>query len=192
MGTNSASQGHDQPEQLYNLLSDDEQQSTHLKTAKHAIKSSVNSVSSSQSPDHPSNDDSSQGRWQRWLQRADNLWIYELTGALLSVACFVALVAVLKQADGNEQSKWIFNYLTLNGFIALITTVMRASMTIGVAAGLSQLKWNHFSGRGMRGRRFEQLNAFDQASRGPFGSLKLILTCDELYAPYPPHISANS
>ncbi|KAK0836322.1 hypothetical protein LTR03_013789 [Friedmanniomyces endolithicus] len=134
------------------------------------------------SPSLGSNSDSSNSikRNELWWDRkrtADRLWLYELLGALGSLACFAALVAVLRRSEGKEQSRWLYNKLTLNGLIALLSTFIRASMMFSVGACLSQMKWNHFSSQssqGSSGRRLEDLNTFDEASRGPFGSLKLL------------------
>ncbi|KAK0815463.1 hypothetical protein LTR59_000536 [Friedmanniomyces endolithicus] len=134
------------------------------------------------SPSLGSNSDSSNSikRNEAWWDRkrtADRLWLYELLGALGSLACFAALVAVLRRSEGKEQSRWLYNKLTLNGLIALLSTFIRASMMFSVGACLSQMKWNHFSSQssqGSSGRRLEDLNTFDEASRGPFGSLKLL------------------
>ncbi|KAF4439717.1 hypothetical protein FACUT_3933 [Fusarium acutatum] len=48
---------------------------------------------------------------------------------------------------------------------------MWASMVIPVSEGLSQLKWNAFA---RSQRPLDDLKTFDQASRGPFGSLLLL------------------
>lgn len=118
-----------------------------------------------------------QSRWGRWEAVANRQWIYESTAIVVSIACFVALVVVLRKSDGKEQTKWFYDRLTLNGLIALLSTFIRASMMFAVGAGLGQMKWNFFSPRGSRsweGRRLGDLDTFDQASRGPMGSLKLL------------------
>ncbi len=123
-------------------------------------------------------------KWWDRKRTADRLWLYELLGALGSLACFAALVAVLRRSEGKEQSRWLYNKLTLNGLIALLSTFIRASMMFSVGACLSQMKWNHFSSQssqGSSGRRLEDLNTFDEASRGPFGSLKLLFAWTRPY-----------
>jgi len=46
-------------------------------------------------------------------------------------------------------------------------------MMVAVAAGISQQKWNWFS---RRARVVKDLQVFDDASRGPWGSIKLVFS----------------
>lgn len=115
--------------------------------------------------------------WSKWMTKINERWIFEQVSAILSVSCMVALIGVLLQAKNNAPSRWMWQSLTLNGLIALISTVMRASIMLSVGAGLGQTKWNFFaprSGMQVSGRKIGDLNTFDQASRGPMGSFKLL------------------
>lgn len=67
--------------------------------------------------------DSTAERIRRW-------WGFEIVAAILSVACFVALVVVLKKSDGREQTRWLSGWLTLNTLVALLSTFSRAAMLI--------------------------------------------------------------
>jgi hypothetical protein len=66
--------------------------------------------------------------------------LWEILSLICSIAFFAALVSVLRESEGKEPTKWLYNRLTLNGLIALLTTFMRATMMASVAAGLSQGK----------------------------------------------------
>ncbi|KAK5683200.1 hypothetical protein LTS10_004731 [Elasticomyces elasticus] len=55
--------------------------------------------------------------WWKCARTADQWWLYELLGAVFSLACFAALVAVLQRSDGKEQTRWLYNRLALNGLI---------------------------------------------------------------------------
>lgn len=98
-------------------------------------------------------------------------WWQEAACCLLAAGLFVGLVVLLNYYDGRESPRWVSN-LPLNTVVAIIATMCRALTVIPISEGLSQLKWNSFA---RRERQLSDLYAFDQASRGPFGSLKLIL-----------------
>lgn len=118
-------------------------------------------------------------RWQLWIGWANAGWIFEILSCVISIACFGALVSVLAVSDTKEQHRILSNHLTLNGLVALLTTFFRASMMVSVGAALGQLKWNRFylpPGSPHRPPRIRELDDLDQASRGPWGSAKIILS----------------
>lgn len=121
--------------------------------------------------------------WKTWMMKCDEWWIFELAASIVSLSCFCTLVAVLATSSNKTQSLWFNGWLTLNGLVALLATFIKASMAVALAAALGQLKWNRvskFSIQGRKGRRIEEFDAFDQASRGPYGSLKLLFLSDGL------------
>lgn len=63
--------------------------------------------------------------------------------------------------------------ITLNTFLAFFTTLTKAAFMIAVCEALSQWKWNWFATRADRPLHDFQL--FDDASRGAWGSLQLLL-----------------
>lgn len=124
----------------------------------------------------PSEPDS---RWNRWTDLANKWWFFEILASVLSLGCFFALVVVLVVSDGKEQQRWLSDRLSLNGLVALLTTFTRASMMVSVAAALAQLKWVCFhppSNGNHRPTELQYLDTLDQASRGPYGSAKLIFS----------------
>jgi hypothetical protein len=64
--------------------------------------------------------------------------------------------------------------ITLNTFLAFFTTMTKASFMLAVAEALSQWKWNWFATNSERPLHDFQL--FDDASRGAWGSTKLLLS----------------
>jgi len=42
---------------------------------------------------------------------------------MVMVACFVALVTVLRRSDGNEQTRWLYKTISLNSLLALLNTL---------------------------------------------------------------------
>ncbi|OHF01862.1 hypothetical protein CORC01_02740 [Colletotrichum orchidophilum] len=103
-------------------------------------------------------------------------WYLEIGCCFLAMASLVSQAVVLWQYDGKPQDSWPSTTLTLNGLIAILATVCRATFMITVGAILSQSKWNHFSGRGKSAgyRRLDDFGLFDDASRGSWGSLQLM------------------
>lgn len=114
-----------------------------------------------------------------WSERLSRWWIFELFAVVLSIALLIALVIVLLFAQGKEQGRWLYDTLTLNGLVALLTTLLRGCILASVAAALSQLKWNRFFRRSDQtaiSRRLGDIRAFDDASRGSWGALGLLAT----------------
>ncbi|KXH66956.1 hypothetical protein CSAL01_07954 [Colletotrichum salicis] len=96
-------------------------------------------------------------------------WYLEIGCCFLAIASLVAQAIVLWQYDGKPQDAWPSTTLTLNGLIAILATVCRATFMIAVGAILSQAKWNHFSGGGKKSgyQRLDDFTLIDDASREP-------------------------
>lgn len=97
-------------------------------------------------------------------------WWHELAWCLLAIGLLIALVVVLRCYENKAAPKWP-SELSLNTVVATIATMCRALTVIPISEGLSQLKWNSLS---RTERPLRDLYTFDQASRGPWGSLMLI------------------
>ncbi|KAF4903085.1 hypothetical protein CGCVW01_v013167 [Colletotrichum viniferum] len=68
------------------------------------------------------------------------------------------------------EAEWPFNN-NINTVIALLTTLMRATMLVAVAEVVGQMKWRFFDNQQ---RTLSDLQRFDHASRGVLGSVKII------------------
>lgn len=55
-----------------------------------------------------------------------------------------------------------------NSMIAIMTTVSKTAMMVPIASCISQVKWDYFR---KTSHPYKDLEAFDTASRGPWGSL---------------------
>lgn len=62
--------------------------------------------------------------------------------------------------------------ITLNAFVAVFSAVAKAALILPVSEAIGQLKWIWFRD----GRRLYDFHAFDNASRGPLGSVLLLGT----------------
>jgi hypothetical protein len=94
-------------------------------------------------------------------------WWWEIGSALLSVACVGAVTAVLRYIENKTIEEWGFS-IAPNSLIAILTTISKAAMMVVIASCISQLKWSYFS---KNPRLIKDLDRFDEASRGPWGSL---------------------
>lgn len=99
-------------------------------------------------------------------------WWWEIAAVLFSIACMVAAVILLANINNTRLSTWLF-YFQPNTVISILTTLARSAMLFSVSTCLSQLKWRHFQTR-QAGRPLNHLEDFDDASRGPLGSLFIL------------------
>ena len=105
-------------------------------------------------------------------------WKYDIFLCVVSVVAMIALISLLLHEDGQAQRSWAYGPITLNGVISVLTTVAKAALLGPVATALSQEKWAHFNLAKSRrvdiSRPLSDFVAFDAASRGLLGSLKLV------------------
>ncbi|KAI0387902.1 hypothetical protein F5Y04DRAFT_274755 [Hypomontagnella monticulosa] len=102
-------------------------------------------------------------------------WNWEIGALFLSLSSLVALIVLLVCNDGHPQ--WN-GFLSLNTLISTLGTISRTSLGFAISSCLGQAKWNWFKRRPDNIIIFDR---FDDASRGPWGSLWLIIglkTCN--------------
>ncbi|KAF2403822.1 hypothetical protein EJ06DRAFT_546940 [Trichodelitschia bisporula] len=97
-------------------------------------------------------------------------WIWEILGLILSICCLGALIGILIWVNGKPLSDWDVP-ISLNATVAVFSTVIKSVLLMVVAECISQLKWFHFG----RMHTLYDMELFDQASRGPYGSMILLL-----------------
>lgn len=96
-------------------------------------------------------------------------WSAELWALGGSSLSFAVMVALLGAFDGRPIFAW--KGVTLNGIISVLSVCMKASLMFAVAECMGQWKWVLLSQRTRPLIVFERI---DQASRGPYGSLKVL------------------
>ncbi|KAF2424871.1 hypothetical protein EJ08DRAFT_700649 [Tothia fuscella] len=104
------------------------------------------------------------------LRTFKNGWLWEISGALLSISCAISIIIILISTNNKPLSSWHF-FIRPNALISIFSTLSKAALMVPVAACISQLKWLYFDSP----HRLHDLDVFDEASRGPWGSLELIL-----------------
>ena len=98
-------------------------------------------------------------------------WLWELLSCVAAVASLVAFAILLRIYDGSALNAWEHG-ITINSIISILVTMMKASVVVPLAEGLSQLKWVWFE---EKERSLKDLVIFDEASRGVLGASKLVL-----------------
>lgn len=98
------------------------------------------------------------------------LWIFEIGSAVVSLLALIATGVILLHEDGKPLTAWTFS-LSLNTIISILGTVSRAFLAYSISSCIGQSKWNWFRRQEDRLITFDR---FDEASRGPVGSMKLI------------------
>lgn len=98
-------------------------------------------------------------------------WTVEILSALLAIGSVLSIVSILAHFDGQTQPEWRYT-INLNTLVALLSTVARALILVTVSEVLGQAKWLWISQR--ESRPVSHLEDFDIASRGWFGSFRLL------------------
>ncbi|KAK4451188.1 hypothetical protein QBC34DRAFT_348174 [Podospora aff. communis PSN243] len=102
-------------------------------------------------------------------------WTWEMVSVLLCIGLIGAIFAILATYNGQRVPDWGLS-INLSTLMALLATILRASLVMIAAEVISQAKWSWFSPSGQQFRPLSQLQAFDAASRGAFGAAHLIPT----------------
>jgi hypothetical protein len=102
-------------------------------------------------------------------------WLLEILSWLFSAVCMAAVIGVLVYLKDEPLSKWTLEektHLTLNTYISILSKMAGAALILPVSEALGQLKWSWFLEHSKQMWDFE---IFDNASRGPWGSMLLLL-----------------
>ncbi|KAK7990042.1 hypothetical protein PG989_010357 [Apiospora arundinis] len=109
-------------------------------------------------------------KWQRVQRFWNQGWGAEAYGAALAVCSLAAIIAVVASFEGQTLPEWPM-HITINALIAVFTVLMKAGLAILLTEGISQLKWQWFQ---KSPRLLMELDDFDNASRGPLGSISFL------------------
>ncbi|KAK3358195.1 hypothetical protein B0T25DRAFT_580111 [Lasiosphaeria hispida] len=81
---------------------------------------------------------------------------------ILSLSSTLAIAIILPYVPGD---------ISLNAIVATLSIVSKSSLIFSVSAALGQLKWDWYE---KEPRGLQDLETFDEASRGPLGATKLL------------------
>ncbi|KAI1111154.1 hypothetical protein F5Y14DRAFT_426411 [Nemania sp. NC0429] len=117
---------------------------------------------------------SSSSRWTRKSLSFSTsaLWAPEIIAVTVALGAVGAIIGVLAKFNGRALPEWPY-YITLNALIAVLAAVTTAAMNISLQNSMSQLKWIRFK---ESRTRLSEIEAFDEASRGIWGAIKLLFT----------------
>jgi hypothetical protein len=99
-------------------------------------------------------------------------WLIEIVSWSLSAACMAGIVIMLIVYKNKRIPDWPLG-LTLNAYVSVLAKVASASLLLPVSEALGQLKWSWFQGD--NSKKMWDFELFDSASRGPWGSLLLLI-----------------
>jgi hypothetical protein len=102
-------------------------------------------------------------------------WLLEILSWLFSAICMAAIIGVLVYLKDESLAKWTLSEktgLTLNTYISISSKMAGAALILPVSEALGQLKWSWFLEHSKQMWDFE---IFDNASRGPWGSMLLLI-----------------
>ncbi|KAI0101346.1 hypothetical protein GGR51DRAFT_334222 [Nemania sp. FL0031] len=128
--------------------------STHVSSGKPFLSSTTSSVK--------------KGR----LPSTDGTWIPEIIAITIALGAVGSILGVLAKFNGHALPEWPYS-ITLNALIAFLAAVITATMNLSIQNSMSQLKWIRFN---ESKTRLSSMEAFDDASRGTWGAIKLLFT----------------
>ncbi|KAH6632986.1 hypothetical protein C7974DRAFT_163104 [Boeremia exigua] len=102
-------------------------------------------------------------------------WLLELVSWVFSALCMAAIIGVLIYLQDDKLSNWTLDKrtgLTLNAYISVLSKMAGAALILPVSEALGQLKWSWFL---QHSKQMWDFEIFDNASRGPWGSLLLLI-----------------
>lgn len=95
-------------------------------------------------------------------------WLNETMSILVSLGALTAIVVILATHQDQPLPKWP-SLISINSLISIFSSILKAALLLPITEGISELKWIWFSSP----RPLSDMDRFDIASRGPFGSAKL-------------------
>ncbi|KAM3552718.1 hypothetical protein ARSEF4850_007249 [Beauveria asiatica] len=100
-----------------------------------------------------------------------SLWAWEILSLFVSALSLASIVIILNVYDGRQRDEWTPR-LSINAVISILSTIFKASLALPLTEGISQLKWLLFA---QQPRALSELDIYDKASRGAWGSAMMIL-----------------
>ena len=108
--------------------------------------------------------------WTRVVNLFVDWWMGELLAIFSSTITLLAIIVILCKYNDRPPPAWPHD-VPLNFIVATLATVSKSSLLLTMASAIGQFKWLWMS---LEQRRLQDLQAFDEATRGPLGASKLL------------------
>ncbi|KAL1847413.1 hypothetical protein Daus18300_013945 [Diaporthe australafricana] len=112
------------------------------------------------------------GLWSQW-------WV-EILNCILMIGCLCAIIGILYPNQTKILPDWPFD-VSINTAVSILSTGLKTCAVLILTEGISHLKWKWF----LKTRPLHDLVVFDNATRGPWGCLRL------LFLPRGTHLAAS-
>jgi hypothetical protein len=103
--------------------------------------------------------------YRTWQDVANRWWLYEVIGLIISTIALGGLVAILATFNGKPRPQWP-SKISVNALVSVMATVLQGCLMLPITESISELKWHWYKAP----RPLADLETFDAASRGPWGS----------------------
>ena len=111
--------------------------------------------------------------------RSVRWWLMEILASIVSVISFLGIVVVVIHYRGpGIENTHLPLQLTLNGMVAILSTICRVALMIPVASVISQEVWTWLyksDEKSFNHRQLRDLEISDEASRSAWGSFRFVL-----------------
>ncbi|PHH67960.1 hypothetical protein CDD82_956 [Ophiocordyceps australis] len=111
--------------------------------------------------------------FKRYLIISSAEWGFEILSLLCSLGLFSTIIAIFLYMHNKPLSYWKCQ-VSLNSSISFLSTICSAAMMHNVSSCIGQLKWVYFKSK-RQPRKLFNLERFDEASRGPYGSAAFLM-----------------
>lgn len=109
-------------------------------------------------------------RIDRFSEWVNDLWLFEILAWVLGTICLGGIALTLSLHADRPLPNWPLS-ITLNALISTLASISKAALMVPVASSISQRKWLWLS----TGRwPLSDIEIYDEASRGPWGSLMML------------------
>ena len=109
----------------------------------------------------------------RLAKMVTDWWLFEILSWVIGASCMGAIALLLGRYDNHSlPSRWPGG-ISLNTSVSVLSALAKFFLSVPVEEAIGQLKWI-WVGKG-ESRKLIDLERFDDASRGPWGSFTLIM-----------------
>lgn len=105
-----------------------------------------------------------------WREAVVHLWLWEWLAWFVALLAIAAIIGVLLAFDQKSIPEWPYG-ITLGALVSILATIATIGLAQPLAAGLGQARWMWY----IEDRRLADFELLDGASKGPIGSLLLVL-----------------